>query len=135
MIRLFRFAVGGAIGFLVDTGVLYALLAWSGLGPYGARVPSFLAAATATWLVNRHWTFADRRTGEAGLEWGRWLVAMVVGGVLNYLAYAALMAGSETVRDWPVLGVAAGSLAGMTVNFLSANYWIFRDKTGTGDQA
>lgn len=125
MIRLFRFAVGGVVGLIVDTGILYTLLA-IGLNPYAARVPSFLCAATCTWLVNRYWTFADRRGDRPTAEWSRYLAAMVVGGLINYATYAFLLANSGTVRAWPVLGVAAGSLAGMTINFLSSNYWIFR---------
>lgn len=125
MIRLLRFGIGGVLGFLVDSGVLYALLT-TGLGPYAARVPSFLCAATATWLVNRYWTFADRRGAGRGGEWGRYVVAMIAGGVLNYAVYAALIAHSDLVRAWPVLGVAAGSIAGMVLNFLSSYFLVFR---------
>lgn len=97
-------------------------LAWN---PYVARVPSFLLAATSTWLINRHWTFADRR-GRARLpEWGRYLLTMLGGGAVNYATYAVLLAGTDTVAAWPVIGVAAGSLAGMTVNYLGADRWIF----------
>jgi putative flippase GtrA len=123
--RLLRFGVGGVVGFLVDSGVLYALMA-VGLGPYAARVPSFLCAATATWLINRYWTFADRRSLRRGSEWGRYVVAMIAGGVLNYAVYAVLVGHSEVVRTWPVLGVAAGSLAGMVLNFLSSWFLVFK---------
>ncbi len=125
MIRLLRFGIGGVVGFLVDSGVLYALMA-VGLGPYAARVPSFLCAATATWLINRYWTFADRRSDQRGSEWGRYVAAMVAGGALNYAVYAALVANSGLVREWPVLGVAAGSLAGMVLNFISSWFLVFK---------
>jgi putative flippase GtrA len=123
--RPLRFAVGGAIGFAVDAGVLHLLMAGAGMGPYAARVPSFLAAATSTWLVGRYWTFADLRGARRGREWRRWIAAMAVGGAINYAVYAAAVAGSATVLAWPVLGVAAGSLAGMVVNYLTARYWVF----------
>lgn len=126
--RLFRFAVGGVVGFIVDSSLLYAFMA-AGLGPYVARVPSFLCAATCTWLVNRYWTFADRRTTQRSAEWGRYIVAMIVGGGFNYAAYATLLSVSATARAWPVLGVAAGSIAGMGVNYLSSHYWVFRDRS------
>jgi putative flippase GtrA len=126
--RLFRFAVGGVVGFIVDSSLLYAFMA-AGLGPYVARVPSFLCAATCTWLVNRYWTFADRRTTQRSVEWGRYIVAMIVGGGFNYAAYATLLSVSATARAWPVLGVAAGSIAGMGVNYLSSHYWVFRDRS------
>lgn len=128
MTRLLRFGVAGVIGFVVDAGVLMVLIATFGIGPYLARVPSFLAAATATWLVNRYWTFADRRNAARGAEWGRYVLAMLGGGAVNYAVYATLVATVDTVRIWPVLGVAAGSLAGMVVNFASSNWWIFRGR-------
>jgi hypothetical protein len=34
------------------------------------------------------------------------------------------------VREWPAIGVAAGSIAGAAVNFLSSKYWIFRAPRG-----
>lgn len=126
MSRLLRFGVAGTIGFLVDAGVLLLLIHGLGLDPYTARVPSFLAAATATWLINRYWTFADRRNAARGAEWGRYVLAMLAGGIVNYATYAALVATVDPVRAWPVLGVAAGSLAGMLVNYASSNWWIFR---------
>lgn len=125
MNRPLRFAIGGVVGFAVDSAVLHLLIAGAGLGPYAARVPSFLAAATSTWLIGRYWTFADLRGARRGREWGRWMVAMVAGGALNYGVYAACVAGSATVRSWPVLGVAAGSLAGMVLNYLTARWWVF----------
>jgi putative flippase GtrA len=127
--RPLRFALGGVLGFIVDSAVLHVLMAGAGLGPYAARVPSFLAAATCTWLVGRHWTFADLRGARRGREWRRWIAAMAIGGGLNYAVYAAAVAGSATVRGWPVLGVAAGSLAGMVVNYLTARWWVY---AGTG---
>ncbi|MEQ1438718.1 GtrA family protein [Fontimonas sp. SYSU GA230001] len=124
--RLARFAVVGAIGFVVDAGVLHGLLAGLSLNPYLARVPSFLSAATVTWLLNRHWTFADRRGSARATEWGRYLLTMLGGGAVNYAVYAGLLATLPLVARWPVLGVAAGSLAGMMVNYLGADRWIFR---------
>lgn len=131
MRRLLRFGVAGVIGFLLDAGVLLLLIGSAGLGPYIARLPSFLAAATATWLVNRYWTFADRRNAGRGAEWGCYVLAMLGGGVVNYTVYALLVATVEPVRIWPVLGVAAGSLAGMAVNYASSNWWIFRSRPGS----
>lgn len=125
MKRLFRFAVSGTAGFLVDAGLLAALVTGLDLNPYLARIPSFLSAVTTTWLINRYWTFADRRGRHAGAEWRRYLLAMSVGAAVNYGVYALLLATVALVAAWPVLGVAAGSLAAMVVNFASSSRWIF----------
>lgn len=126
MKRLLRFGLAGTIGFAVDSLVLQLLIGPCGLNPYVARVPSFLAAATSTWMINRNWAFADRRNHGRLREWLRYLLAMLGGGAINYGSYALLIATVPLVRSWPVLGVAAGSLAGMCVNYLSSHWWIFR---------
>src|SRR5206468_2060891 len=120
-----RFAAVGVLGFAVDAGVLQTLIARLAVDPYLARVPSFLSAATATWLVNRYWTFSDRRSADHVAEWGRYLLTMLGGGAINYTTYAILLASIPAVARWPVLGVAAGSLAGLTFNYLGADRWIF----------
>ena len=124
LLELFRFGVVGTIGFVVDTAVLMAGLAL-GLGPWFGRVVSYIAGASTTYSLNRAWTFRDR-SGEANLaEWLRFMVVNLGGFVANYGAYAALLLTSETVRAWPVLGVAAGAIAGLGVNFTLTRRLVF----------
>lgn len=123
--QFLRFAVVGAIGFLIDAGVLQLLLLL-GEGPYLGRVVSFLAAATGTWILNRRYTFRAGRTRPLHREWLQYLSLMVVGGVVNYATYAACLMNSALVRQFPVIGVAVGSVAGLLVNFLTSKYLVFR---------
>lgn len=118
------FAVVGAAGFVVDVAVLYLMAPV--LGWYGARVLSFLAAATATWALNRRYTFAARRSGGCVLrEYLGYLVTMLGGAVVNYGAYVLVL--HWATGAWaPAAGVALGSCAGLVVNFLSARYLVFR---------
>jgi putative flippase GtrA len=115
-------AVVGAIGFVVDVAVLYLVAPL--LGWYGARVVSFLAAATATWALNRRYTF--RRSQASVLrEYLGYLVTMLGGAVVNYGAYVLVL--HWATGPWaPAAGVALGSCAGLVVNFLSARYLVFR---------
>ena len=124
--QLLLFAISGVLGFVVDAGVVQFLVRELAFNPYGARVISFLAAATTTWAFNRRYTFAGRGAGSRRRELLRYLVAMAFGFALNYGAYAACLALWALVHRWPVIGVAAGSAAGAVVNFLSSKYWIFR---------
>ena len=122
-----HFAVAGAVGFVVDVAVLYALLAM-GLGYYLGRVLSFLAAAFTTWQINRRHAFAAEADGRWLHEWLRYLLAMSGGGILNYLVYGAVVA-LTAHRPWlPALAVAAGSVAGLAANFLTAKFWVFKGK-------
>ena len=51
---------------------------------------------------------------------------MLVGGSVNYAVYAALLLAFGVFREYPVLGVAAGSIAGMGANLLGARLFLFR---------
>ena len=123
--QFLRFALVGVLAFLVDAGVLQAALAL-GLDPYSGRVASYLCAATAAWAMNRRYTF--RVPGREGLarEWLAYLAANAIGGLVNYATYVAALWLFEAVRAWPVLGVGAGSVAGLAFNFVVNKYWVFR---------
>jgi putative flippase GtrA len=126
-LQFFRFAVVGTTAFVVDTAVLYAAI-WAGLGLYAGRAVSYLVAATFTWYGNRRLTFSTHAHGAPAIaaEWIRFLVANLAGGAVNYATYAAAIAWLPLVRAYPVLGVAAGSLAGLSVNFLASKFVVFR---------
>lgn len=124
--QLVLFAVSGALGFVVDAGIVQFLVRELAINPYEARLVSFLAAATTTWGFNRRYTFAGHGGGSRHRELFRYLIAMAGGFALNYGAYAACVLFWPLVREWPAIGVAAGSLAGAALNFLTSKYWIFR---------
>jgi len=122
--RFALFALIGTLGFVVDVAVLYAtapLLGW-----YAGRVVSFLAAATATWQLNRRWTFADAApASRQGLRpYLRYLGSMLAGATLNYAVYAATLYLAPFAHA-AALGVALGSIAGLALNFLAARFLVF----------
>ena len=127
------FGVGGAIGLVVDAGVVQALVSWGQWNAYIARVVSFLSAATATWLWNRRYTFAHRLSGRSlRAEWLHWIALMSVGAVVNYGAYAAILFLYPWLHRWPAVAVAASSAAASLVNFSTARGVLFkRAKTTT----
>jgi putative flippase GtrA len=126
--ELLRFGVVGVAGFVVDAGVLMAGIAL-GTGPWVGRVLSYLAAASTTYALNRAWTFRDaaRPAGRAAAarQWGLFLLVNLLGFACNYGTYAALLGSVPLVAAHPVLGVAAGSLAGLLGNFLLARRFVF----------
>ena len=113
--QFLRFGVVGACGFLVDTATVYALR--GSLGLYGAGMVSYLLAATSNWALNRMWTFRGQGSGPAHRQWARFMVANLAGFVLNRGTYAALVTWVPLCASQPVFAVAAGSIAGMFVNF------------------
>lgn len=123
------FGIVGTLGFLVDAGVLYLLK--GSLGLYWARVPSFFCAATATWLLNRQFTFRSRVSGVSVFqEYARYFGLMLGGGAVNYLVYAIAVSLLPAVAYRPLASVALGSIAGMFINYFFARYFVFRRKLG-----
>lgn len=129
--EVLRFGAVGTAGFVVDAGVLQLGLV-AGIGPWAGRVVSYLAAATVTFGLNRAWTFrgADR-SRPMRQDWSLFLLVNLVGFGCNYGTYAALIASVPLVKEAPVLGVAAGSLAGMAGNFLLSRRYVFRSRYET----
>lgn len=123
---LILFCVSGGLALFVDIGVLALSRPW--LGNYGGRAVSFLAAATFTWLFNRNITFRGPKEGSVLKEYLSYLSSMLVGGAINYGAYAASLQAFEVVRAQPAWGVAIGSLAGLVFNYLSARRIMKRAK-------
>lgn len=123
--QIWRFGTVGVAGFFVDAGVLYGLLGL-GAGAYGARLASFFCAASATWLLNRLFTFKTRnRDNSIVREWLSYLAVALTGGAANYLAYAATIASFPHEKLAPLAGVALGSLAGMAFNFTLSRRYVF----------
>jgi putative flippase GtrA len=120
-----RFGMGGTVGFLVDAGVLLAMLRL-GLGPWVGRIISYICAATATYTLNRLWTFRAAQQGASWRQWGLFLLLNLSGFAFNYGTYALLLLTVPLVLAQPVLGVAAGALAGMFANFFVSRRFVFR---------
>ena len=121
----FLFGVAGVIGYLVD--VLVTLLLAPVLGVYAARIPAFVAAATATWLVNRSVTFKAHTSKHQSLwrEYVHYVSLMVFGLVVNYLVYVTAITIMKDMQYAIIISIALGSLSGMVVNFINSKKYIF----------
>ena len=122
--QFFKFGVVGAVGFVFDTTTVYALR--HAIGLYGAGIAAYFVAVTVTWGLNRVWTFRGQGHGPAHWQWLRFASANLLGFVLNRGTYAVLIASVPACAQQPVLAVAAGSLAGMFVNFSLSRRLVFR---------
>jgi putative flippase GtrA len=123
--QFLRFGISGGIGFVVDVAVLYLALA-AGANFYWGRGISFLCAVFATWQINRNFAFKPSGSMSLWQEWWRYLLAMLGGGIINYLASAVAVALLPPGPMTPMIGVAIGSIAGMSINFISSKLFVFR---------
>lgn len=118
------FSLVGTLGFALDTCILYILLDVT--GAYVGRAISFSCSVFFTWQLNRRFTFNNRTSNKGSVaELAQYFSLMLLGGIANLGVYALLTSEFLTVAQLPALGVAAGSLAGLFINFLSSRYLLF----------
>jgi putative flippase GtrA len=126
--RAFFFAIAGTIGFLVDAGVLTALV-FIGGDPRPSRLLSFAAAVTVTWLVNRRLAFGDRAAKPSLMEFARYLGASALGAVINLVVYFVLVTYGAPFSTNPVLALAIATSVSMAFNFWIYLSVVFRKRT------
>ena len=124
--QFFRFGTVGIVGLFIDTAIVYGLRGSMGL--YGAGLVSYVVAASCNWLLNRLWTFKGHGTGKgsAHRQWAMFMITNLLGFILNRGTYAALVTFVAIAADQPVIATAAGSVAGMFVNFTLSRRVVFR---------
>lgn len=128
-ISILRFAVIGGLGFVVDSTVLAVDTSWLGLDPFKGRLLSMFCAMTCTWLGNRYFTFHDRRArGSLSAifhEWSKFFAANIVGALVNYGVYAALLHFASAPFNNKYVALVVGVLAGLIFNFTLSKKLVF----------
>ena len=123
-LSLWRFALVGVGGLLVDVAVLYAGLWGLGLSVLTARLFSFLAAATFTWWLNRQYTFG-KSDKHLLMEWASFLATNAFGGFINLSVYTYIVTQSFPYVWMPAVATGMGSLSGLFFNYLSSRHFVF----------
>lgn len=124
------FVVVGGIGFVVDAGILAALVHGYDWGDYSARGISFAVAVTVTWYLNRRFVFTSGQTNSRKQEYTRYLAVQGTGMAINFLVYSLCIATSELMDTWPVLALAVGSAVALIFNYVGARLFVFIGKSG-----
>ena len=128
-LSVLRFAIIGALGMPVDAGVLYLMLNKAHAPYVVARPISWFFAATFTWIGNRYFTFRKARShglfGAAG-EWGRFLAANGMGGLMNIGCSVALKSWGPAPFNNPYVALVCGVLLGLVFNFTLSKKVVFK---------
>lgn len=124
--QFIRFALVGGVGFLVDSCVLYLYL-WAIGGLYSGRIAAWFVAVTVNWALNRRFTFKLHGRHRQTLlnQWGRFVLVNSGGGLINFAVYAVLVSQVSLCEAHPILGQAAGTAAGLVLNFTGARRLVF----------
>ncbi len=124
--RFLRFAGVGVAGFVVDAGVLQALISLAHWGPIEARTVAIPVAVFATWLLNRTVTFPESNGGPALRSLLRYAAVSAAGASVNFIVYTVLVFASRTMAALPVIPLGIASIVALTVNYLGSKHLVFR---------
>ncbi len=138
--RFLRFAIVGAIGAVVDFGVLN-LLMLIGVPFIAAGVVSFICAVVNNFLWNRFWTYPDSRSKPVSHQLVQFALINVIGLVIRtpLLAFlekvliplcqkilpANFFLSADVVAHNIALAIAI--LVVMLWNFIANRYWTYND--------
>ncbi|MDO8903939.1 MAG: GtrA family protein [Hydrogenophaga sp.] len=122
--RFPRFACVGAVGFVVDAGILTTLM-HVGWPPLSARLVSFPVAVATTWLLNKAWTFASDAPHPGGGV-VRYSGIQIVGAMINLGLFTLLIAAFPASRAVPSLPLAAAALVALVFNYVASRHLVFK---------
>jgi putative flippase GtrA len=118
--QLGKFAVVGAVGYVINLAV-YTALIHVGLHYLAAAVCSFLVAVTSNYTWNRLWTFRDQR-GHVGVQGMRFFVVSVASLAANLVLLQLLI----TAGTSKFVGQAIAIVLVTPLNFIGNKLWSFR---------
>jgi putative flippase GtrA len=125
VVQFLKFGTVGALGFVIDTAFVYFGIYALGLSRILAGLFSFPFAVTFTWFGNRIFTFAHAPKERALSQWARFSVVCAIGIVFNRGTYSLLVSTVPLAYQYPVIGLIAGTAAGMFFNFYAARRLAF----------
>ena len=119
------FVAVGAVGFVIDAGLLAALTHGAGWSPWIARIPSFVTAVTATWLLNRRLTFAGRGLQRRSLEAIGYGTVQLCGALINLAVFGFCLGLFPRLTALPLIPFAAGAGIAMIFNYVAASRLLY----------
>ena len=119
-VQLGKFCAVGAVGYGINLAV-YATLLHADFHYLLAATGSFLVAVTSNYMLNRHWTFRDRRAGVAAQG-------------MRFFAVSLASLGANLLVLHVLISLGAGKLVGQAIaivlvtplNFVGNKLWSFR---------
>jgi putative flippase GtrA len=119
------FGVVGIGATLIDGAVLWIGLS-NGLSNPVARAISIFFGMHFAFAVNRLWAFKAFRSAPLVQQWAGYVLANITGALVNYGVFLLLTRPGAWFEHAPLLALAAGSGAGMFVNFGGSRLLAFR---------
>jgi len=138
--RFIKFALVGAIGAVIDFGVMNILTNFANFDLVPAGTISFICAVASNFFWNRHWTYPDSRSRHILGQLGMFFLVNLAGVAIripilhygepplqNYFEglYETSIAQAEFFAKNSTLAIAVGIV--MLWNFFVNRYWTYND--------
>ncbi|OOZ36950.1 hypothetical protein BOW51_04770 [Solemya velesiana gill symbiont] len=121
-----RFCYVGAAGFITDATILMLLVYQFGSSLVTARLISFSIALTVTWLLNRHFTFYEKKSPEEFNEWLRYAIINGIGGAINLGTYFFVISLELNLITHPFIALVISSAVALIFNYWGSRLIVFR---------
>lgn len=138
--RFLKFALVGALGALIDFGVMNALSHWAGMSLVVAGTISFICAVINNFTWNRIWTYPESRSRPLFGQLGMFILVNLAGvairiPTLHYLEPPLLRFVESSLHTTTItaglyaknLTLAAAVGIVMMWNFFVNRYWTYND--------
>lgn len=86
-VKLFKFALVGCVGFIVDITIFFLLYKLIGINILQTRVLAFVVAATTIWCGNRCFTFSNRPLENRLAQWIKFVAVACISALPNFLVF------------------------------------------------
>jgi putative flippase GtrA len=120
------FVAAATVGFIIDAGVVTALVRGFAWGPWQGRFVSFPLAVTATWWLNRRYAFRGTGGGDRRVEYAAYWAIQLAGAAVNFGIYGLCLHEAPVLASFPFVPVAIGGVAAMLFNFAVARSTVYR---------
>ena len=122
-----KFGIVGAVNFGLDIVLFNWLHFGIGIGPLTSKVLSTTVAATSSYFMNRHWSFAHRARSGIRREYVLFIILSAVGlGIaLVCLGTARYVLDLKSVLALNIAGNGVGTVFGTLWRFWAFKKWVF----------
>jgi len=124
--ELSKFGVIGAVNTVLDFVIFNALHFGFGVGPLSSQAVAMVVAATSSYFMNRHWTFAKRARSGMRREYTLFFLLNLVGLVIleACIALTHYGLGLDSVAALNAAKL-VGLVLGTVFRFWSYRRWVF----------
>jgi putative flippase GtrA len=125
--RFAQFSLVGVANTLIDI-IAFDILLFLNAAPLVASGLSFMLANINSYVANRNWTFADKKSSKPVTQYGTYLLTSVVGLLINLVVMKLAITTIHGIPEFYLLNGAKIVAIGLTVlwNYATSRYIIFK---------